>query len=76
MVAAAERTGKKLTIGYQSRFRSDSEYLKKVCERGDLGEIYLAKARISVVGRYLHGACSWTQKNKAEVPSLILGHML
>lgn len=45
MVAAAERTGKKLTIGYQSRFRSDSEYLKKVCERGDLGEIYLAKAR-------------------------------
>ena len=45
MVAAAERTGKKLTIGYQSRFRSDSEYLKEVCERGDLGEIYLAKAR-------------------------------
>lgn len=45
MVAAAERTGKKLTIGYQSRFRSDSEYLKQACERGDLGEIYLAKAR-------------------------------
>ncbi|HKM42961.1 MAG TPA: Gfo/Idh/MocA family oxidoreductase [Limnochordia bacterium] len=45
MVAAAERTGKKLTIGYQSRYRSDSEYLKMACERGDLGEIYLAKAR-------------------------------
>ncbi|NMB20752.1 MAG: Gfo/Idh/MocA family oxidoreductase [Firmicutes bacterium] len=45
MLAAAERTGKKLTIGYQSRYRSDSEYLKKACERGDLGEIYMAKAR-------------------------------
>ncbi len=45
MVSAAKRTGKKLTIGYQSRFRSDSEYLKKACERGDLGEIYMAKAR-------------------------------
>ncbi len=45
MVAAAERTGNKLTIGYQSRFRSDSEYLKQACERGDLGEIYLAKAK-------------------------------
>lgn len=45
MVEAANRTGKKLTIGYQSRFRNDSQYLKKICERGDLGEIYLAKAR-------------------------------
>lgn len=35
MVAAAKRTGKKLTIGYQNRFRNDSEYLKKACERGD-----------------------------------------
>lgn len=45
MVAAAHRTGKKLTIGYQSRFRSDSQYLKQACQRGDLGEIYFAKAR-------------------------------
>lgn len=45
MLAAAERTGKKLTIGYQNRFRSDSEYLKMACERGDLGEIYMAKAK-------------------------------
>lgn len=45
MVAAAKRTGKKLSIGYQSRFRSDSQYLKQACDRGDLGEIYLAKAR-------------------------------
>ena len=44
MVEAAKRTGKKLTVGYQNRFRPDSQYLHKVCARGDLGEIYFAKA--------------------------------
>ncbi|WP_274362681.1 Gfo/Idh/MocA family protein [Paenibacillus thermotolerans] len=44
MVEAAKRTGKKLTIGYQNRFRNDSQYLKQVCDRGELGEIYYAKA--------------------------------
>jgi predicted dehydrogenase len=44
MVDAAKRTGKKLTIGYQNRFRSDSQYLKTICSEGDLGEIYYAKA--------------------------------
>ena len=44
MAAAAKRTGKKLTIGYQNRFRTDSQYLKRYCEQGALGEIYFAKA--------------------------------
>lgn len=44
MVEAAERTGKILTIGYQNRYRADSSYLKKVCQDGELGEIYYAKA--------------------------------
>lgn len=44
MVEAARRTGKKLTIGYQNRYRADSLYLKKICEAGELGEIYMAKA--------------------------------
>lgn len=44
MVEAAKRTGKKLTIGYQNRFRSDSQYLKRLCSDGELGEIYYAKA--------------------------------
>lgn len=44
MVEAAKRTGKKLTIGYQNRFRNDSLYLNEVCEDGELGEIYYAKA--------------------------------
>ena len=44
MLDAAKATGKKLTIGYQSRFRPDSMYLKKACEAGELGDIYYARA--------------------------------
>lgn len=44
MVEAAKRTGKKLTIGYQNRFRADSRYLKSFCDAGGLGDIYFAKA--------------------------------
>ncbi|MBW3109728.1 Gfo/Idh/MocA family protein, partial [Mammaliicoccus sciuri] len=44
MIEAAKRNGKKLTIGYQNRFRPDSQYLHKATERGDLGDIYFGKA--------------------------------
>lgn len=44
MLEAAKQSGKKLTIGYQNRFRPDSIYLKRTCERGDLGDIYFSKA--------------------------------
>ncbi|MDD4711369.1 MAG: Gfo/Idh/MocA family oxidoreductase [Eubacteriales bacterium] len=44
MLDAARETGKMLTIGYQSRYRADSQYLKRVCESGKLGDIYFAKA--------------------------------
>lgn len=44
MVEAAKRTGKKLTIGYQNRFRRDSQTLHKMCDAGELGDIYFAKA--------------------------------
>jgi predicted dehydrogenase len=44
MVAAAKHAKKKLTIGYQNRFRPDSLYLHRLCEEGTLGEIYFAKA--------------------------------
>ncbi len=44
MVEAAKETGKKLTIGYQHRHKPEAVYLKSVIERGDLGEIYFAKA--------------------------------
>lgn len=44
MVEAAKRTGKKLTVGYNNRFRGDSQHLHKLCSEGELGEIYFAKA--------------------------------
>jgi predicted dehydrogenase len=44
MLDAAKRTGKKLTIGYQNRFRDDSMYLKSEAEDGVFGDIYYAKA--------------------------------
>ena len=44
MFQAARKTGKLLNIGYQSRFRADSQYLKKAAEAGVLGEVYFAKA--------------------------------
>lgn len=44
MYEAAQRTGKKLTIGYQSRWRGDSLYLKECCNNDEFGEIYYARA--------------------------------
>lgn len=44
MLATAKRTGKKLTVGYQNRFRDDSIFLRKVVDDGVLGDIYYGKA--------------------------------
>ena len=44
MLDAARKTGRKLTIGYQNRFRADAQFLKTECDQGTLGEIYFAKA--------------------------------
>ena len=44
MLDACKNSGKLLTIGYQNRYRADSMALKKMCEDGELGEIYCATA--------------------------------
>ncbi|HHT07654.1 MAG: Gfo/Idh/MocA family protein [Christensenellales bacterium] len=44
MLKAAQETGKLLTVGYQSRYRADSQYLKSATEADELGEIYFARA--------------------------------
>lgn len=44
MLDAVARTGNKLTIGYQNRYRDDSLYLKDEAKAGVFGEIYYAKA--------------------------------
>jgi predicted dehydrogenase len=44
MLDAYRSSGKLLTIGYQNRFREDTLFMKSLCEGGELGEIYFAKA--------------------------------
>ncbi len=44
MMDAWKESGKKFTIGYQNRFRKDTQMLHAACEAGDLGDIYFAKA--------------------------------
>lgn len=44
MVSTAKRTGKKLTVGYQYRLRQDAQFLRRLVDDGELGEIYVAKA--------------------------------
>jgi predicted dehydrogenase len=44
MLEASIATGRLLTIGYQNRYRDDSLFIKSLCDSGDLGDIYFAKA--------------------------------
>ena len=44
MVETAKRTGKLLTIGYNNRYNASSLYVKEIADRGDLGDIYFARA--------------------------------
>ena len=44
MLETSKRTGRILQIGYQNRYRADSSYLHKLCEKEELGDIYFAKA--------------------------------
>ena len=44
MMEAWKKSGKLFTIGYQNRFRADSITLKRLCEEGELGDIYYAQA--------------------------------
>jgi predicted dehydrogenase len=44
MIDAAKKAGKKLTVGYQWRYRQEALYIKNLCDKGYLGEIYYAKA--------------------------------
>ncbi|MCU6710742.1 Gfo/Idh/MocA family oxidoreductase [Paenibacillus sp. J5C_2022] len=42
MLDASERTGQKITIGYQYRFRTDLLYLHHLRREGALGRVYMA----------------------------------
>lgn len=44
MVDAAQRCGRKLTIGYQNRFRKDARFVRRAIDEGRLGDIYVGRA--------------------------------
>ena len=45
MIAEAKKAGKKLMAAQHQRFRTESQVVKKLIDRGDFGEIYYASAR-------------------------------
>ncbi|MCL2407142.1 MAG: Gfo/Idh/MocA family oxidoreductase [Defluviitaleaceae bacterium] len=45
MVEAAKESGKLLTIGYQCRYRPENLHARHIAERGDLGDMYYARAK-------------------------------
>lgn len=67
MLDAAKRNNRVLTIGYQSRQRDDSLYMKKEAEEGTFGDIYYANA-IAIRRRlFRHGAFSLTNMSREAV---------
>ncbi len=45
MVAAAKKSGKKLQVGFMTRFSGQAQALKRFIDAGDMGEIYYARAQ-------------------------------
>lgn len=45
MIAARDKSGKLLTIGYQNRYRPEIMYLKAEADKDVFGEIYFARAK-------------------------------
>lgn len=67
MVKTAKETGKILTIGYQNRYRSDSQYLKKPVRTATWVRFITQKHMRSAEERFLHGAYFWMRKSRAAV---------
>ncbi|HTR22563.1 MAG TPA: Gfo/Idh/MocA family oxidoreductase [Terriglobales bacterium] len=70
MIEAAKEASKKLSVGYQWRFRPECLYIKSLSDSGALGEIYYAKAHglrrrgVPTWGSYMdpvlsHGGALW-----------------
>lgn len=78
MVETARRTGKRLMIGFNNRFRADTMHLKECIEQDMLGDIYYAKCGW-VRRKGIPGMGGWftTKKLSGGGPLIDLGvHML
>jgi predicted dehydrogenase len=63
MVEAAHRTGKKLQVGFMTRFLAPAQALKRFIDAGDMGDIYFARAQ-AMRRRGIPGWGVFTQKDK------------
>jgi len=63
MVEAARRTGKKLQVGFMTRYQSAAQALKRFVDAGEMGEIYFARAQ-AMRRRGIPGWGVFTQKDK------------
>ncbi len=62
MVEAARRTGKKLQVGFMTRFQSPAQALKRFVAAGEMGRIYFARAQ-AMRRRGIPGWGVFTQKD-------------
>jgi predicted dehydrogenase len=63
MVEAGRRSGKKLQVGFMTRFQSSAQALKRFIDAGEMGEIYFARAQ-AMRRRGIPGWGVFTQKDK------------
>ncbi len=63
MCRTAERTGRKLQVGFMTRFQSSAQALKRFVDAGEMGEIYSAHA-VAMRRRGIPGWGVFTQKDK------------
>lgn len=63
MVEAARRTGRKLQVGFMTRFSATAQALKRFVDAGEMGEIYFARAQ-AMRRRGIPGWGVFTQKDK------------
>lgn len=63
MVAAGRAAGKKLQVGFMTRFQSPAQALKRFIDAGEMGEIYFARAQ-AMRRRGIPGWGVFTQKDK------------
>lgn len=63
MVDAARRTGRKLQVGFMTRFQAPAQALKRFVDAGEMGEIYFARAH-AVRRRGIPGWGVFTQRDK------------
>ena len=73
MVKTAKETGKILTIGYQNRYRSDSQYLKKPARTATWARFITQRHMRSAEERFLHGAYFWMRKSRGGGPLIDIG---